>query len=384
MPQRAHTILCIVGTRPEAIKMAPVINRLRFEPWARVRVAETGQHPEMTRAMLDLFGIGRDIVLDTFRPGQSLAALSSRLIDALDRVIDETMPDLVLVQGDTTSAMVGALTAFYRRLPVAHVEAGLRTSRIDRPFPEELNRRIAGLVGSLHFAPTARARDALVAEGVDPGSVFVTGNPVIDALLDIAAREPACPLSIDPERRVVLVTAHRRESHGSPIAEICAGVADLLARFPDVEAVWPVHPNPAVRAPIRAALAGNDRVRLVDPLDYAGLVALMRRSSLVLTDSGGLQEEAPALGKHVLVLREETERMEAVEAGVATLVGASRRRIVEEASRRLRDGAPVAAAGLSPFGDGLAAHRIAQHAQAFLTRRSGAAEPPALTRVAAR
>ncbi len=369
-------ILCLIGTRPEAIKMAPVVLALRAAGFARVTVLGTGQHRDMARQALSLFGIDLDVDLDVMQPDQSLAGLAARVLARLDAYLAAAPQDMILVQGDTTSVMAGAMAGFCRRIPVGHVEAGLRTHDIDRPFPEEMNRRIASLASALHFAPTAGARDNLLREGVAPSAIHVTGNTVIDALLAVARQQPACDLPIAPGRRLVLVTAHRRETLGEKLRAISRAVLDLHARFPDVEFAWPVHPNPRVAAVVRPLLGGLDRVHLVPPADYDRFVGLLLRASLVLTDSGGVQEEAPALGRPVLVLREETERPEAVEAGVARLVGTDRRRIVAAASALLDDPAEAArmTRGGSPFGDGQAAARIAALCRCALVAPAMAAE----------
>lgn len=366
-PIRAKKIICLVGTRPEGIKMAPVIRALKQTDWAETLVLSTGQHREMVRQTLDLFGIPIDIDLDVMQPDQSLAGLSARIFERIDPLLVAEKPDLVLVQGDTTSVMCAAMACFYRRIPVGHVEAGLRTGDLDNPFPEEMNRLIAGHASAIHFAPTATARANLLAERHDPATVHVTGNTVIDALLDVTGRDRACAYS-RPGRRLVLVTAHRRENFGAPFEAILDAVAELHDSHPDVDFVYPVHPNPNVRGPAHARLGGLERVSLIEPASYEDLAGLIKASHLVLTDSGGIQEEAPALGKPVLVLRSETERPEAVEAGVAKLVGTDRRRIVAEASRLLTDPAAYGrmARGVSPYGDGRAASRIVRLCGAFL------------------
>lgn len=368
------TILCVVGTRPECIKMGPVIAALRRETWCRTLVLSTGQHRQLVAQTLGFFGVSPDIDLDTMTPNQTLATLTGRILDGFDGVLTGLRPDLVLLQGDTTTVMACALGCFYRRVPFGHVEAGLRTRDLANPFPEEFNRRAAGLLASLHFAPTAGARANLLAEGVPDAAIHLTGNTVIDALLDVTAR-PATrlPFAIAEQRRVILVTAHRRENFGAPLADLCQALRGLVERYPDVEIVYPVHPNPNVREPVHAALAGVDRIRLVEPLGYLELAAVMKRCTLVLTDSGGIQEEAPALGKPVLVLRRETERPEAIEAGVARLVGTDPERIMAETSALLDDPAHYGALaqGASPYGDGLAAPRIVAACAAWL--RPGAA-----------
>lgn len=364
------TVLCLVGTRPECIKMAPVILELSRQSWANITVVSTGQHRELVRQTMDLFSIRVDHDLDVMEPNQSLAGLSSKIFSKLDPLLTGQSFDFILVQGDTTSVMVAALAAFYRRIPVGHVEAGLRTRNIQRPFPEELNRVVTSLVSGIHFAPTEQARANLLAEGVREGVVHTTGNTVVDALLDVAGRDFPCAYPTRPDRRLILVTAHRRENFGEPILAICNAIRDLHDSFPDTEFVYPVHPNPNIRGPVEAALTGIDRVHLIPPADYQNLVMLMKRSTVILTDSGGIQEEAPALGKPVLVLRDETERPEAVQAGVARLVGADRATIVHETTRLLTDGAEYArmSRGGSPYGDGQAARRIVDLCHAFLTR----------------
>ncbi len=367
--QKLKRILCLVGTRPECIKMAPVIRALQQENWAEPVVVSTGQHREMVHQILSLFDIRVDQDLDVMVPNQTLSGLSSRIFAKLDPLLETGKFDLILVQGDTTSVMVAALAAFYRRIPIGHVEAGLRTHDMERPFPEELNRVVTGLVTRLHFAPTVRARDNLLMEGKAPHCVHVTGNTVVDALLDVAGRDFPCDFPTHPNRRLVLVTAHRRENFGEPILAICEALRELHDRFPDLEFVYPVHPNPNIREPVYSALGDLERVHLTAPADYQALIMLMKRSTLILTDSGGIQEEAPALGKPVLVLRDETERPEAVEAGVARLVGARQDRIVAEAARLLSDEAEYAAmarAG-SPYGDGNAARRIIALCKEFLS-----------------
>jgi UDP-N-acetylglucosamine 2-epimerase (non-hydrolysing) len=361
----------VIGTRPEAIKMAPVIRALRAASWADCRVLLTAQHRELVDTTLAFFGIAPDIDLDLMRPGQSLVDLTARLLGSVAAALENERPDMVLAQGDTTTVLASALASFYLRVPFGHVEAGLRTGRLGAPFPEEGNRVVAGHLSALHLAPTAAARANLLREGVDPAAVVVTGNPVIDALLATARRDPPVGVELDPSARVVLVTAHRRDSFGAPLGRVCRAVAELHRRHPDVEFLWPVHPNPAVRPVVTGLLGGLPRVKLCDPLPYGRFVAAMKRAYLVLTDSGGVQEEAPALAKPVLVLRSESERPEAVEAGVARLVGTDPRAIVAEADRLLGDPSAyrAMARGASPYGDGRAAGRIV----AAVARALGAA-----------
>jgi UDP-N-acetylglucosamine 2-epimerase (non-hydrolysing) len=365
-------ILCAVGTRPEAIKMAPVVLALAARQDLTPRLVLTGQHAGLPAQALDSFGLTAACDLGALRAGQGLNGLLARLLDGLDALLAEAPPALALAQGDTTTVLAVALACFHRGIPFGHVEAGLRTGDLAQPFPEEFNRLTAGRLAALHFAPTEAARAALLAEGVAPGRVHVTGNTVIDALHAVAARlpPPAPPVA---GRRLVLLTLHRRESFGAPAAEVFAAIRELCATLPELDVLFPVHPNPAIRGPAEAALAGHPQVRLVPPLDYPGLVEALRGAALVLTDSGGLQEEAPALGVPVLVLRQVTERPEAVALGVARLVGTGRARIVAEVTRLLRDPAAHAAMarGGSPYGDGQAAPRIAAIIADWLGARGG-------------
>jgi UDP-N-acetylglucosamine 2-epimerase (non-hydrolysing) len=349
-------ILIVVGTRPEAVKLAPVICRLRGEP-ARFDtfVCATAQHREMLDQVLDQFDIAPDLDLDLMRPDQALNEVASRAFAALDRVLADHPADWLLVQGDTTTAMCAAVAAFHRCVRVGHVEAGLRTGDLQQPFPEEMNRRVVDLVADAHFVPTERAAQALRAEGVPEDRIHRTGNTVVDALVQIAEGQG----DVTPED-LVLVTAHRRESFGAPLAAIVSAVGRLARGFPKYRFVHVVHPNPNVRA----ALSGYrdlPNVELVEPLDYRSLVSLMRRSRLILTDSGGIQEEAPTFGKPVLVLRRKTERPEGIEAGLARLVGTDEDRIVDEAERVLRGTSDLArvARVSNPYGDGRASGRIA-------------------------
>jgi UDP-N-acetylglucosamine 2-epimerase (non-hydrolysing) len=366
--QGITTILCTIGTRPEAIKMAPVIKAFQAAPWARCRVLFTAQHRELVDQMLAFFDIDPDLDLDVMRPNQTLVELTSRLLMAVYHAVAREQPDMVLAQGDTTTVLATALASFYHKVPFGHVEAGLRTGRLFAPFPEEANRVLAGHLSALHFAPTASARDNLIGEGIADSSIVVTGNTVIDALLLAAARDVPIGVELDASRRLVLVTAHRRDSFGEPIRQICRAIARLHERFPHVEFLWPVHPNPAIKPVVEQAMADRPRVRLCAPLAYGPFVSAMRRATLILTDSGGVQEEAPALGKPVLVLREESERPEAIASGVAKLVGHDPDAIVSEASRLLCDpGAYQAMAkGVSPYGDGKAADRIVAAVGRFL------------------
>jgi UDP-N-acetylglucosamine 2-epimerase (non-hydrolysing) len=377
----ARPILCVFGTRPEAIKMAPVVRALADADGLRPVVCVTGQHHELLEQVLELFRIRPDHRLDVMQDRQGPDEVVARVLPRLRAVLAMVRPAAVVVQGDTTTAFAAALTAFYARIPVGHVEAGLRTGCRYAPFPEELHRRLTTPLADWHFAPTAWARGNLLAEGVADERIVVTGNPVIDALAWSAA-QPAPSVGrvlpqLDGGRRLVLVTAHRRETFGRPFEELCAAMGEIAARNPDVELVYPVHPNPAVREPAHRLLGGRPRIHLLAPLDYRELVDVLQRCHLVLTDSGGLQEEAPAFGKPVLVLRDTTERPEGVEAGVARLVGTTRARVVRETERLLRDPAGYArmARAQNPYGDGRAGPRIA----CFLAR---ALAPPIARRAA--
>jgi UDP-N-acetylglucosamine 2-epimerase len=367
MPDPSPRVLSVFGTRPEAVKMAPVVERLRRTPGVEARVCVTAQHRQMLDQVLDLFDIKPDFDLDVMEPDQGLASLTIAIFRKLDTVLEAFRPDWVLVQGDTTTVMAASLLAFYRHIRVGHVEAGLRTGDKWQPFPEEINRRVAATVADLHFAPTTRARDNLLREGVAPDHIVVTGNPVIDALHAIAARpyDPSSGLlaGLPFERRIILVTAHRRENFGAPLEGIFTALRRLAERYRnDVAIVYPVHLNPHVREPAQRRLGDVPNIFLLEPLDYLPMVHLLRRCTLVLTDSGGLQEEGPALGKPVLVMRQVTERPEAVEAGTARLVGTEADRIEAEVRRLLDNPAAYGemAHAVNPFGDGHAAERIVE------------------------
>lgn len=366
---RPFKVLSVFGTRPEAIKMAPLVRLLAAAPGIEQAVCVTAQHRQMLDQVLDLFAIRPDFDLDLMRQGQSLTDVTTAILGSLPPVIAAFKPDRMLVQGDTTTTMAASLSAFYHRVKVGHVEAGLRTRDFDNPWPEEMNRRVADVIADRHFVPTEGARRNLVEEHVPPGGIHVTGNTVIDALLDVAGRferEPGLKASLarhfpflDPALRLVLVTGHRRESFGPGFERICRAVARLAER-PDLQVVYPVHLNPNVQAPVGRILGDQARVRLIEPQDYLPFVYLMHRAHLILTDSGGVQEEAPSLGKPVLVMRETTERPEAVEAGTVRLVGTDVGRIVTEAERLLDDDAAYAAMSRAhnPYGDGHASERI--------------------------
>ena len=348
--------LVLYGTRPELIKMAPVVRELRRHPERFTAIpCTTAQHRQMLDQMEAVFALRPELDLDLMRENQGLNDLAARALAELDRVLDSVAPDLLLVQGDTTTAMVGALAAFHRRVPVGHVEAGLRTGDLARPFPEEANRRIIDLMADLCFAPTERAGRLLAAEGVPAERIVVTGNTVVDALGWISSLLPE-----EPVRDEVLITVHRRESFGAPLREIFGAVRELAGAFPEVRWIYPVHRNPNVWRPAHEMLAGLPNVELHEPFDYLELVRRLRAARLVLTDSGGIQEEAPTFGKPVLVLRETTERPEGVDAGVARLVGSDRGRIVAEAARLLteREAYAAMATAVNPYGDGHAAERI--------------------------
>lgn len=371
-----RNILVFMGTRPEAIKLAPVVAALRASGDLDCTVVATGQHKEMFRQVAETFGFRVDADLDVMRPNQTLAGLTARLMDGIDRWLESVRPDMALVQGDTTTVLVAALACFYRRIPIGHVEAGLRTGNIWSPFPEEVNRKLATPLVALHFAPTASAREALLREGVADGSIEVTGNTVIDALLleletqradertrAAVERELAELLGTSAGRApFVLITGHRRENFGNGIAQICEAIARLARSFPDHRFVYPVHLNPNVHVEVTRMLAGLPNVRLVPPQGYRTFVALMARCRLVLTDSGGVQEEAPALGKPVLVMRDTTERPEGVLAGTALLTGPNAGPIVDHATRLLTDPAAyrAMATAKNPYGDGRAAGRIVE------------------------
>jgi len=363
-------VLSIFGTRPEAVKMAPVVQQLKRTPQIESLVCVTAQHREMLDQVLDLFKITPDIDLNLMRADQSLAQLTAAVFTYLDPVLAHLRPDWVLVQGDTTTVMAAALLAYYQRIQVGHVEAGLRTGDKWQPFPEEINRRVAGVVTDLHFAPTQWSRENLLREGVPPERVVVTGNPVIDALQSVAALPPSAEVlalfeslglpAQGPGPRIVLITAHRRENFGRPLENICAALRQLAECYPETRFIYPVHLNPNVQEPVYRLLGGIPNFHLLPPLDYLPLVQLIRRSALILTDSGGLQEEAPGLGVPVLVMRQVTERPEGVQAGTVRLVGTDQQVIVSEARRLLDD--PVAHAAMAqavnPYGDGHAAERI--------------------------
>jgi len=368
-------VMAVFGTRPEAIKMAPVVLELSRYP-GRIKpiVAVTAQHREMLDQVLQLFGIVPDYDLDIMSQGQTLFDITCRSLQGLNDVLSAERPDVVLVHGDTTTTFAGSLAAFYHQITVGHVEAGLRTRNKFSPFPEEMNRKLTGALTDLHFAPTATARDNLIAEAVDPQAVFVSGNTVIDALLATVNEryeftEPLLSGIDYRQKRVILVTTHRRENLGEPLRHVYQALRDIVAEFADVEIVFPVHKNPRVREVVQAELGRLERVHIIAPLDYQPFANLMARSHLVLTDSGGIQEEAPSLGKPVLVLRDTTERPEALVAGTVKLIGTDRDRVYGETRRLLTDEAEYRrmANACNPYGDGRAAGRIV----AFLLWKHG-------------
>jgi UDP-N-acetylglucosamine 2-epimerase (non-hydrolysing) len=371
--------LFVFGTRPEAIKLCPVVLHMRTRPEAfSVRVAVTAQHRQMLDQVLGAFRVTPDYDLNLMAPGQTLAACSSRILAALEPVYRDCEPDIAYVQGDTTTTMCGALAAFYARIPVGHIEAGLRTGDMTQPFPEEMNRVLTGRLAQIHFAATAGARDNLLREGVDPNKIYVTGNSGIDAVLNVRDRLVSGELPrgdwdfLDPSKRLIVVTAHRRESFGPGFENICRALLALASRG-DVDIVYPVHRNPNVMGPVHRYLTGVPGIHLVEPLDYVPFVDLMSRAYLLLTDSGGIQEEAPSLGKPVIVMRDTTERPEAVQAGTAILCGTDEQRILYEVFRLLDDPSAHSARARihNPYGDGAASSRIAAGTLRYFARLEG-------------
>lgn len=364
-------VLTVFGTRPEAIKMAPVVKELQRHPvHFETKVCVTAQHRQMLDQVLDLFGIQPDYDLDIMKPGQSLTDVTCNVLQGLAPVLEEFRPDVVLVHGDTTTTMAASLAAYYQKIDVGHVEAGLRTGNIYSPWPEEMNRRLAGTITRYHFAPTERSRNNLLQEGVANVSIYITGNTVIDALLDVvdkvrndsALRDTMATRFrfLNPDKRLILVTGHRRENFGDGFENICQALKEIASANPDVEIVYPVHLNPNVQEPVHRILTDCQSVHLIEPQDYLPFVYLMDRSYIIITDSGGVQEEAPSLGKPVLVMRDTTERPEAVTAGTVKLVGTNKERIVAEASELIWNQASYKRMSLAhnPYGDGLSASRI--------------------------
>lgn len=365
-------ISVVFGTRPEAIKLAPLILALKRDSRFECKVCVTAQHREMLDQVLDVFEIAPDTDLDLMRPNQTLGELTARIIVALDGCLARDKPDWVFVQGDTTTVFCASLAAFYHHIPVGHVEAGLRTGDLQAPWPEEANRVLTSRLATLHFAPTERSRENLLEEGVPEDRIFVTGNTVIDALFLVLEKVHANPPRIPglpeettqawDEMPLVLITGHRRESFGEGFENICGAIGELARRFPETQFVYPVHLNPNVRDPVKRILASarTGNIHLIEPLPYLPFVALMERATLILTDSGGIQEEAPSLGKPVLVMRETTERLEALEAGTAKLVGTAKTAIVKSVSDLMTDAAVYGAMAkaINPYGDGRACERI--------------------------
>lgn len=366
----SKTVMFVFGTRPEAIKLAPIILKMKALNQVRTHVCVTAQHRHMLDQVLEVFGIIPDSDLDLMTPNQTLAGFASRAISTLNSFFEESRPDMVIAQGDTTTVFVAGLCAFYHRIPFAHVEAGLRTENKFSPFPEEINRRLATRLTDIHFAPTEWAKQNLISEGIPEKAIHVTGNSVIDALLiaseKVKAKHPVIPgLPFDPmsipDRQMVLITGHRRESFGQGFESLCSAISSLSEMFPDYKFIYPVHLNPNVREPVYRILSNRTNVHLIEPVAYLEFVALMLQSKIILTDSGGVQEEAPTLGKPLLVMRENTERPEAVKAGCARLVGTDKERIVSEVKRLLTDTSAYRAMSqvTNPYGDGKTSERIA-------------------------
>ena len=359
-------VLTVFGTRPEAIKMAPVVRALQEHPETEVEVVVTGQHREILDQVLELFAIKPDRDLNVMRPRQTLYGLTATTLEGMASALEGSRADVTLVQGDTTTAFAAGLASFYAKIPVGHVEAGLRTETIYEPFPEEMNRRMLSTISALHFAPTTGSLQNLLAEGVSREKIYVTGNTVTDALVQIADRlPPGLPpglVDLPAGARFALVETHRRENLGEPMRDVCRALKDLVERHPDFHVVFSVHPNPAVREVVFPELKGVERVHLLEPVDYTTLIALIRECTLILTDSGGIQEEAPSLGKPVLVLRRQTERPEGVTAGVAELMGTDRDKIVARASTLWTDPEAYRSMSMvaSPYGDGEAARRTVE------------------------
>jgi UDP-N-acetylglucosamine 2-epimerase (non-hydrolysing) len=375
-------VAVLFGTRPEAIKLAPLIKRMENDPKRfKPIVIVTAQHREMLDQVLELFSIRPDHDLHIIRPRQSLAQIAAHAITGLDSALTQVEPDFVVVQGDTSTTFIGALAAFYHKIPVAHVEAGLRTHNKFYPFPEEINRHLTSVLSDVHFAPTSESKQNLLKEGISPEAIWVTGNTVIDALLDVLrwkrpCSHPVLDRAAKENLRMVLVTSHRRENQGKPQEQICSALLDLVERFPDILVVFPVHLSPGVRDTVLPRLAKHDRIVLLDPINYFETVHFMKASYLILTDSGGIQEEAPALGKPVLVLRDVTERPEGLSAGTVRLVGTNKENIVSVVSELLCDSGIYRrmSEAVNPYGDGLASDRILQ-ALEFLAGRRSSPEP---------
>jgi UDP-N-acetylglucosamine 2-epimerase (non-hydrolysing) len=360
MTSRKVRVLCVYGTRPEVVKMSSIIHDFQSEPWVDLKIASTGQHRELLKQAQNYFEITPNFDLDVMQENQSLASVSSRILIGVDGILSSANPDVVLVQGDTTTVAMTALACFYRKLDFGHVEAGLRTQNLANPFPEEFNRILAGKLAKWHFAPTEWAKKNLLTEGVLEERIHVTGNTGIDALLRTAKRLGPLPLRLEPDQQMILLTLHRRENFGSPMESICLGIAEVARRFPEVKIVFPVHPNPNVRKVVNNYLSNIENVAICEPFDYPDFTAMIMAAHLVVTDSGGVQEEAPSFGKPVLVLRNDTERPEGVEAGVARIVGTETSDVVESISELLLnpDVYRSMSKAKSPYGDGNASKKI--------------------------
>lgn len=369
MEKRKYKVMAVFGTRPEAIKMAPVVKALDSEELVDCRVVVTAQHREMLDQVVNLFGIEPHYDLDLMKHGQSLAELTSGVMEGINTILSKEKPQIILVQGDTTTTFATALAAFYNKIPIGHVEAGLRTGEKYSPWPEEINRRLTSGLADLHFAPTGISRENLLREGIKPENIYVTGNTVIDALLStvkneysFANQELAGILDKNKGKRLILMTTHRRENWGEPMHHIYRALATVLREYSDTYVIFPMHKNPTVRKIVAEVLGDNEQVNLVEPLDYEPFVNLLAKSDLILTDSGGIQEEAPSLGKPVLCVRDTTERPEAVDAGTVLLVGTSYERVLANLKRLLTDHKEYErmSKAVNPYGDGAASRRIAE------------------------
>jgi len=374
-------VLTVFGTRPEAVKMAPVVSALNNDDYFDSKVCITAQHREMLDQVLKLFKIEPDFDLNIMKQGQSLTDITSHVLIGLERVFSEWRPDMVLVHGDTTTSFAASLAAFYQQIPVGHVEAGLRTGRLYSPWPEEANRRLTAVLASMHFAPTEQAKENLLVGSISTDSVFVTGNTVIDALLQVVNYVDDNPSiekelgeylpELDLQKKLILITGHRRENFGQGFEDICKAILQLINKFQNIEIVYPVHLNPNVQESVKRILGDIQRVHLIEPLDYAPFVLLMKKAYMILTDSGGIQEEAPSLGKPVLVMRDATERPEAVDAGTVKLVGTNEELIVQEVSKLLSNDVAyqLMSAAHNPYGDGKAGKKIAEHLKSVVFER---------------
>ncbi len=354
-------VLVVFGTRPEAIKMAPLVQALKADDYFDTEVCVTAQHREMLDQVLALFKIKPEFDLNLMKPGQDLFQITTAVLTGMKTVLEEAKPDIVLVHGDTTTTMATSLACFYLKIPVGHVEAGLRTFDMQYPFPEEMNRVVTDSVASLYFAPTEQSQNNLLKSGAKAENIVLTGNTVIDALFyTLKNSQPSFKIELAPAQKLILMTTHRRENFGAPLKEICNAVLELCGKHPEIKVVLPVHPNPNVKSTVEALLGNHSQIQLIQPLDYAPFCHLMNQAHIIVTDSGGIQEEAPSLGKPVLVLRDETERPEAVDMGTVKLVGPHKEKIVAEASKLLSDDTyyQSMASAHNPYGDGKACHRI--------------------------